>query len=109
MAVTVEPRGRWAPPAPMPTEPWICRWCRGRLRAVLPGIPVDHCEAGCAPNDSSPYLGHCMECRREFHTGRRWIPSLCHACDTADRAATAVPDGPRVYSFKRFTRGGYID
>lgn len=100
----------FAPQAPMPTEPGICRWCRGRLRQVLLSEPVfDYCEAGCARNDMAPFLRHCQECGREFHTGRRLLSSLCCECDASERASTTMPSGSRVYSYKRYGRGRFID
>lgn len=108
-------RHAFAPMAPMPTEPGICRWCHGKLRALMPDMPADYCERGCAGPDSAPYLGHCGECGRQFHTGKRVVTgSLCYGCEEIDRAVVArvratVPDRRSAYSFKRIGRGRFID
>lgn len=101
-------RGSFAPEAPMPTEPGRCRWCHGRLRALMPDWPADFCEAGCTKNDEAPYLGHCQDCHRDFKTGRRQLIPLCHECDEKETNAMAR-HRDRVYSFKPYTRGSFIE
>ena len=101
----------WAPQAPMPSEPGICRWCSGALKALLDGDPVTYCQNGCATNDTAPFVGHCPECRRQFHTGKT-MATFCHPCDHADakrNAETGPVSTSRTYRFSRYGRGGYRD
>jgi hypothetical protein len=79
---------RWAAVAPMPPDPSTCRWCGGRLKALMPDMPVDYCANGCAHNASAPYTGHCEACHRDFETGARFTV-LCFACDTAEATQAA--------------------
>lgn len=78
------PRGP-APIAPVPQDPTVCRWCRGRLKALSSGEPADFCQAGCASNHSAPYLRDCRVCLRPFETGQRHA-DLCYECDRQERA-----------------------
>lgn len=81
-----------APLPPIPTDPKVCRWCHGRKRAFIEGGQLEICNAGCAPNDQAPYLGHCQECGRDFETGRRLLDApLCDECD-ADAIGQAMYD-----------------
>lgn len=84
--------------APMPLEPGICRWCRGQLKALFAGDAATYCPAGCASNDRIPYLGHCDECHRDFHTGKRGA-LLCHECDEQTRAQ--ITEQSRIHSATR--------
>jgi len=101
---------RWAPLAPMPADPTVCRWCGGQLRALMDGDPVDYCQQGCAKNTEHPYVGHCEECRREFDTGKR-NAVLCAECDSSASIGQPVNEPPRphdqTYAFSRVRRGGY--
>jgi hypothetical protein len=104
----------WAPTAPMPEDPALCRWCGGQLRALVDGEPADYCQAGCQTNDTHTHVGHCEECRRQFETGRPLMSAtFCHECDRRDdRAMRAAYRSGRqlVYDFKRNgRRGGYLD
>lgn len=107
-----KPRGQ-APQPPMPEDPAICRWCGSRRTELFPAegeLPaLYHCSNGCAQNGSSPFLGHCPECGRDFKTGQR-LASLCYECDQKERAAHQTNDdyqADKTYNFKRVGRGGY--
>lgn len=106
---------RWAKTAPMPTDPTICRWCGGRLRAVLEGDPVDYCQNGCLKADQDVYTGHCAECDREFKTGKPLMHApLCHGCEqklTGQIAdAHTPPERQRQrYEYRTFGRGRWRD
>jgi hypothetical protein len=83
---------------PIPADPQTCRWCRSR-REVQAGVWL--CPRSCAANDQAPYLGHCEECRRDFHTGSSET-HLCHGCSTRgrqrlDREFAAEGTSPRGY------------
>jgi hypothetical protein len=84
---------------PMPDDPAVCRWCGGhRLDLHIAEYGL-YCPAGCAPNDFAPYLGHCQDCTRDFHTGRRLLSSdWCWECEARVRATTewVDPDAPRA-------------
>jgi hypothetical protein len=77
---------------PMPDDPNACRWCGGqRIELHLAEFGL-YCPAGCAANDFAPYLGHCEDCRRDFHTGRRLFTcAWCWECEARHRAANALP------------------
>lgn len=95
---------------PLPTDPVVCRWCGGRLRALLEGEPATYCQNRCATNDAAPYFGHCDECGADFWTGKV-SASTCYECDQADlrRQPNDPTPGGRSYHFSRFGRGGYRD
>lgn len=73
---------------PMPDDLTVCRWCGGKLKALLPGDPPNFCQNLCAPNDRVPYLGQCAECGKDFHTGKRHA-DVCYACEQKGSAALA--------------------
>lgn len=103
---------QWAPMAPMPGDPAVCRWCGGRLRALVDGEPADYCQNGCAKNSDHPYLGHCSECGRNFETGRPLMQaSLCSACEP--RLVAEQPNEGRTrhrtYHYSEYGRGSYRD
>lgn len=100
---------RFAQQPPMPADPTRCRWCEGRKRAVMPGLPLDTCDAGCCANDRAPYRCFCEECRLEFFTGRSWMPTLCFECEKKEiHALTAgATPGPGYYHFAKVGRGGH--
>lgn len=99
-------RHGFAPPAPMPSEPGVCRWCRGRLTALTDDGPAVYCPSGCARNDQPLYVSDCDDCGRPFQTGKRW-ETVCHECD--QRETRAVTDSHRsvghTYNFSRYGRG----
>lgn len=81
----------WADPAPMPADPLTCRWCGGRLRALLEGQPATYCERGCDRNDQATYTVDCHDCGRPFKTGTAYAVR-CHGCLEAERAALPAQD-----------------
>lgn len=107
------PHGQ-APQPPMPEDPAMCRWCCTRRKELFEAdgeLPaLYHCSNGCAQNGSSPFLGHCPDCGRDFKTGQR-LASLCFECDQKEREAHRSPDGEyqadKTYDFSRVGRGRY--
>lgn len=103
-------KGRTAPVAPMPEDPAKCRWCSGKLIALIEFEEADYCQNGCAKNDTAPFGGTCDECRREFQTGKRHA-LLCHDCEqrlnaaVQERVDVEQQQGTR-YQYERFKRGG---
>lgn len=69
---------------PMPIDSSVCRWCG--CRRVLLSIGVWHCPSGCSANDVAPYARTCVDCRRQFETGRRFADQ-CWACAATQQAA----------------------
>lgn len=103
-------RHAWATTAPVPEQPDRCQWCGGRKRAIASGYPLDICDAGCAPNNEAPYVGHCQECGRQFCTGRKLTASpLCYECEQREiaRVTQGSDQRERRYAFKRVGRGGW--
>jgi hypothetical protein len=90
--------------APLPGDPAICRWCLGRLVALLPDGPVDYCTRGCAPNDVVPYLGHCADCGRGFTTGKH-MALLCYECE--QKAAGEMAEVSRIEQATRYVKHDY--
>lgn len=78
---------------PMPEDSAVCRWCGGRRKLLIAEDPESSfCPNLCAQNASSPYLGQCGECGKDFHTGRRHA-SVCFSCERKDGAGMAVRTG----------------
>lgn len=101
-------RGKAALP-PMPEDPTTCRWCRGRLRSLLEGEPIDYCQRGCAKNTDAPALGYCQQCRRDFHTGRRLMDSpLCWECEQREEGA-AQHVGDTLPEYMDVGKNSYTD
>lgn len=101
----------WAELPPVPEDPTRCRWCGGQRKALIDGDPPTYCERGCADNDQAPYLGHCLDCGRQFHTGKR-AATICYICDKAEAKRIeengfARPYRGRAYNFSRTKRGSY--
>lgn len=92
--------------APMPEDSTVCRWCGGRLKALLPGGPADFCQQLCAPNDVAPYLGQCATCGRNFETGKHRAVE-CHECESKTRDEMA--EVARVDQTTRYAKHDYTD
>jgi len=95
---------RTAPVAPLPEDPTQCRWCGGRLKVIEPGGKQDFCQSGCAKNDVEPppYFGFCLECKRDFHTGKRRA-LLCWEC--TEKELDVLAHRQKVEEDLRFAAG----
>ena len=98
----------WAETAPMPADPLTCRWCGGRLRALLEDRPATYCERGCERNDQGYYVADCADCGRPFRTGLPAHSAVrcveCIAADHPDEAQRAGAELPQ-YEDRPFGRG----